>query len=131
MLTHPLAAYFWMAYNIVLGGLFIGAAIYIFKQRGPGATLMLVGGILSAAFGTGAQIFTQIGIRLDWDVFSPGSPTSASRTLEALWAISTLGSLASHVGFLLHALRLKTQSSRVAELERIISEQTIAGNPGA
>ena len=111
--------YLWLGFSVMSGILQVLAAILLFRERGAPAWMMLIGSILSMAFGLGSRLII---------VFhNAGTFESSFETVihyaNILGAVNALGGMLFIVGLVLYALRRRALSARIAELEQIIAAQ--------
>lgn len=109
----------WLAYSLLIATLTVWSAILFFRDRCTASTLMLIGGIISAFFGTASQLIWRIAMVINWDMSSKAFQLAT----QFLTPLSALGSLLFSIGLLLFAKRLLLQSNRVAELEAILQDR--------
>ncbi len=111
--------YLWLGFSVMSCILQVLAAILLFRERGAAAWMILIGSILSMAFGLGSRLVV---------VFhNAGRFGSSFETLihytNILGAVSALGGMLFIVGLVLYALRRRALAARIAELEQIIAAQ--------
>ncbi|MFC7336324.1 hypothetical protein ACFQY0_03975 [Haloferula chungangensis] len=124
MLTHPLAPYFWLAYNLIVGCMLLWSTLLFFKEKVPLSRLIFISSIVGTLGGISAQLIMVLARHFGWVIFASGSsPEPMQLVIEICYALSILGHLGFHTGLLLYAMRLKQQSTRLADLEAIFRER--------
>jgi hypothetical protein len=114
-----LIQYLWLGFSFISGVLQVLAAILLFRERSAAAWMILIGSILSVAFGLGSRLvifFHNAG------TFESSFETVIHYT-NILGAVNALGGMLFIVGLVLFALSRRALSARIAELEQIIAAQ--------
>lgn len=117
--SNDLLQYLWLAFSIVYCSLQVLAAILLLRERGVSASIMLAGSILYAVAVLGSRLVLVLNNAGIFEL----NPASMMRNFNVLNTVSALGGLLFVAGLILHALRRRALTTRIAELEQIIAAQ--------
>ena len=110
--SYPLEMLGWLLFNLVVTAVNFYAACLLFREGGPAPWLMLSGSVLSAIGGIGST-----GLVAYCNMTGSNFPNPLFRILSPVGA---LGWFLLSLGWLLFALRRRSQAARITELEAIV-----------
>lgn len=117
MSSAPFIQIGWLLFTLIVSAAHITSACLLLKERGAGPVLMLIGSAIALIGGSAVHI---------WVILQNAGLVDSSfsnRIFEMLSPLGALGWLLFAIGLLLFALRRRSQTARIAELEAIIEAQ--------
>lgn len=104
--------FLWPLLQVLLGGLEIATAVLLLQERGLASWLMLAGSTVSGL----GQLVLPIIVRV-----APSIRRGNLDLYMLLLSVVGFGSFVFSIGLLVHALRRRGQTNRIAELEAILA----------
>ena len=117
--SNDLIQYFWLGFNILISILQVIAGGLLFRKRSPESWMILVGSILSGIFVVASHlvfILQSNGI-IEW------TSEAIMLRVNLISAVAALGGMLFITGLILFAIRRRSLTARIAELEQIIAAQ--------
>lgn len=115
MSSAPFIQIAWLLFTLIVAAANITSACLLLKDRGAGPVLMLTGSVITLIGAGLVHVWTFLQ--------SLGVVGFSIRILEMLSPLGALGWLLFAIGLLLFALRRRSQTARIAELEAIVEAQ--------